>query len=484
MISDKKQHSGLLQRFIKRVITFFRFDENESGPVRNILYKVDWVTTITFKKFKNDLCFEQAASLAFITVISLIPLSVLFFSIAGVLGVGQEIINYVQDRVFPFVAPEFQQELSGWLNTYISPTAFRGIKSGIISLIAIVSLLLAAMAVFVMAERVFNHIWKVQERRSYLQKVVAFWVVLTTSPFLILMSIWLMNYINPPGGMIDQLIQSSWFFRLMYNNLVPLGISFAAFTLAYIIVPSISVKFKYAAWGGLITAMLWELSKKTFYLYVAQIGHVTNFYKSLATIPLFLMWVYLTWVLVLWGAELSHTFQNMQILRRIYENQGRERFYSKHYLAAMILVFIGKAFRQGNPVPTLDDIGQKAGIRIEVLDEVAQILVQKHFIFPDTSQNGSYFLGKDPRHIYLSDVVRCVHVHEFPAEARIFPGGGLRRSPENDPVMLKLKDVFVRAYGAMTSGFAAITLDSILNSDESLPEPDVPEEPKQIGAHE
>ncbi|KUK50305.1 MAG: hypothetical protein XD77_1548, partial [Marinimicrobia bacterium 46_47] len=172
---------------------------------------------------------------------------------------------YVQDRVFPFVAPEFQQELSNWLNTYISPTAFRGIKSGIINLMAIVSLLLAAMAVFVMAERVFNHIWKVRERRSYLQKVVAFWVVLTTSPFLILMSIWLMNYINPPGGMIDQLIQSSWFLRLMYNNLVPLGISFAAFTLVYIIVPSISVKFKYAAWGGLISAILWELSKKTFY---------------------------------------------------------------------------------------------------------------------------------------------------------------------------------------------------------------------------
>ncbi|MCD6234753.1 MAG: YihY family inner membrane protein [Candidatus Marinimicrobia bacterium] len=484
MISDNKKNSDFFQRIKERIYTFIRSKENESETLRNIIYKVDWVSTITFKKFTNDLCFEQAASLAFITVISLIPLSVLFFSIAGALGVGQEIINYVQDRVFPFVAPEFQQELSSWLNTYISPTAFRGIKSGIVNLIAIFSLLLAAMAVFVMAERVFNHIWKVQEKRSYIQKIVAFWVVLTTSPFLILMSIWLMNYINPPGGMIDQLIQSSWFFRLMYNNLVPLGISFTAFTLAYIIVPSTAVKFKYAAWGGLITAMLWELSKKTFYLYVAQVGHVTNFYKSLATIPLFLMWVYLTWVLVLWGAELSHTFQNIQILRRIYENQGRERFYSKHYLAAMLLVFIGKAFRQGNPVPTLEDIGQKTGIRIEALDEVARILVQKNFIFPDTSQNGSYFLGKDPRHIYLSDVVRCVHVHEYPAEARIFPGSGLRRSPEKDPVMLKLKDVFVRAYGAMTSGFAAITLDSILSSGESLPEPDIPEEPKQIGVNE
>lgn len=77
--------------------------------MRNIIYKVDWVSTITFKKFTNDLCFEQAASLAFITVISLIPLSVLFFSIAGALGVGQEIINYVQDRVFPLWRRNFSR---------------------------------------------------------------------------------------------------------------------------------------------------------------------------------------------------------------------------------------------------------------------------------------------------------------------------------------------------------------------------------------
>ncbi|HDT12107.1 MAG TPA: hypothetical protein ENO01_00465, partial [Candidatus Marinimicrobia bacterium] len=208
-------------------------DASEWGSLRRFFSRIAWFLTITFKKFKSDLCLEQAASMAFITVISLIPLAVLFFSIAGVLGVGQEIINYVQDRVFPFVAPEFQYELSEWLNAYISPTAFRGIKSGIINLIAILSLLLAAMGVFVMAERVFNHIWKVPEKRSYIQKVIAFWVVLTTSPFLILTSIWLMNFINPPGGLIDQLMQQNWIVRLLYNNLVPLTVSFIAFTLAY-----------------------------------------------------------------------------------------------------------------------------------------------------------------------------------------------------------------------------------------------------------
>ncbi len=484
MTHQNEHQNSKFTRFKNWLNALYQFlterDVSRMGQIRRFFYQAEWVTAQTFKKFKNDLCFEQAASLAYITIISLIPLSVLFFSIAGVLGVGQDIINYVQDRVFPFVAPEFQQELGAWLNAYISPTAFRGIKSGIVSLIAIIGLLLAAMAVFVMAERVFNHIWKVPERRSYLQKVVAFWVLLTTSPFLILTSIWLINYINPPGGMIDQLIQTSWFFRLLYNNLVPLAVSFVAFTLAYIIVPSVSVRIKSAAWGGLIAAMLWELSKKTFYLYVARIGHVTNFYKSLATIPLFLIWIYLTWVLVLWGAQLAYTFQNRKILARIYEHQNKERFYSKIYLGVLILVYIGRAFRQGEQVPSLEEIGEESGIRPELLEEAGRILVEKNFIFPDASQDGHYFLARDPRYIYLADVVRCIHVSEYPAEARFYPGTGLRRSPENDPVVRKTKEIFMKAYGAFTAGFSAMTLDHILNSGESLPEPDVFDEQKQL----
>jgi len=459
-------------------------DASEWGLLRRFFSRARWFIVLTFKKFKSDLCLEQAASMAFITVISLIPLAVLFFSIAGVLGVGQEIINYVQDRVFPFVAPEFQHELSDWLNTYISPTAFRGIKSGIINMIAIFSLLLAAMGVFVMAERVFNHIWKVTEKRSYIQKVVAFWVVLTTSPFLILTSIWLMNFINPPGGLIDQIMQQYWIVRLLYNNLVPLTVSFVAFTLAYIIVPSITVKIKSAALGGLVSAILWELSKKTFYLYVARIGHVTNFYKSLATIPLFLIWIYLTWVLVLWGVQLSYTFQNLKILSRIYEHQNKDRHYSKAYLGVLLLVYIGKAFRKGETVPTLEEMGQAAGIRFELLEETAEILVEKNFIFPDRSHSGQYFLARDPRYIYISDVVRCIHVYEYPAEARVFPGGGLRRAAEKDPVIMKMKEIFTNAYGSFSTGFSAITLDHILNSGEALPEADVIDKKRQIKSHE
>ncbi|MDD5582217.1 MAG: YhjD/YihY/BrkB family envelope integrity protein [Candidatus Marinimicrobia bacterium] len=482
MVTEETYFSSLIQRIKDKLEAIFPYEIEEKGHVKKFILRVGWICSITFKKFINDLCFEQAAGLAYITVISLIPLSVLFFSIAGAFGVGEEIINYVQDRVFPFVAPEFHEQLSVWLERYISPTAFRGIKSGIIGLIAIVSLLLASMAVFVMAERVFNHIWKVRERRSYFQKVIAFWVLLTTSPFLILTSIWFMNYLNPPGGVIDQLIQTSLAFRLLYNTLVPLAVSFLAFTLINIIVPSIHVKLKYAAVGGIASAILWEISKRGFYLYVGRIGHVTNFYKSLATIPLFLIWIYLTWVLILLGAQLAYTFQNKIILQKLHEYQYKDRFYSKKFLAVMILAYIGKAFRKGETVPTLDEISQKTGIQIEILDEVTNVLVQHDFLFPNTALNRAYFLEKDPRYIYLSDVIRCVHLDEYPAETRIFPGSGYRKASEKDPIMQKTQAIFSQVYYEMSMGLSKMTLDTLLNGENKLLEANSSDDIKEVHA--
>ena len=138
--------------------------------IKKYILKAEVIITLTFKKFNSDLCLEQSASLAYITVISLIPLSVLLFSISGLLGIGEEIIQYAENSIFPFVAPEFHKQLSTWLELYISPTAFQGLKTGIINLVAIFSLILSATAIFVMAERVFNHIWNTKEQRKYFQK--------------------------------------------------------------------------------------------------------------------------------------------------------------------------------------------------------------------------------------------------------------------------------------------------------------------------
>ncbi len=371
---------------------------------------------LTGKKFNSDLCLEQSASLAYITIISLIPLAVLLFSISGLLGVGKEIISYVENTVFPFVAPEFHEQLSTWLELYISPTAFQGIKVGIINLVAVLSLLLTATGIFVMTERVFNHIWNTRESRSYFQKVIAFWVVITTTPLLILVSVWLVNYLNPAGGIFDQLLHEFWLLNLLYNKLFPLFVSFVAFSLLYLIVPSAVVRIKNAAFGGFIAALLWEFSKNTFYLYINRVGVVTSFYKSLAAIPLFLMWIYITWFLILLGAEFAYVFQHKQMLLHLNKYNNKEKIYSDPFLGIMLLLNIHESFVKGDETPVLDDIAEKMGCNPLSLNNVADILVENGYLIPSSDKSLKYYLTKSPDNILIEKVIRDINLNEYPAE--------------------------------------------------------------------
>jgi len=384
--------------------------------IRKYLYKAKVIINLTVKKFNSDLCLEQSASLAYITIISLIPLSVLLFSVSGILGVGKEIIQYVENTVFPFIAPEFHKQLSAWLELYISPTAFQGLKTGIINLIAIFSLLLAATAIFVMTERVFNHIWNTKERRNYFQKVIAFWVVITTSPLLILISAWLMNYLNPAGGIFDQILHEFWILQLLYTKLVPLFISFIAFSLLYLIIPSASVRIKSAAFGGFIAALLWEFSKNTFYLYINRVGIVTSFYKSLATIPLFLIWVYLTWFLILLGAEFAYVLQHNKMLLHLFKYKDNQKIYSDSFLGVILLLNIHESFVNGKETPAIDDIAENLGCNPLSLNNVADILVGNGYLIPSSDRANKYFLTKSPDNISIEKVVKDINLNKYPAE--------------------------------------------------------------------
>ncbi len=267
-----------------------------------------------------------------------------------------------------------------------------------------------------MVERVFNHIWNTSEKRNYFQKVVAFWVVLTTSPLLILISAWLVNYLNPAGGIIDQVLHEFWILQLLYTKLVPLFISFVAFSLLYLIIPSAAVRIKSAAFGGFIAALLWEFSKNTFYLYIDRAGIITSFYKSLATIPLFLIWIYLTWFLILLGAEFAYVLQHNKMLLHLLKYNNKQKIYSDPFLGVMILLNIHESFVNGEETPELDDIAENLGCSTLSLNNVADILVENGYLIPGSDRANKYFLTKSPDNISIKEVVKDINLNEFPAE--------------------------------------------------------------------
>lgn len=453
-------------RWVERLrVLLFEEERHIPSSTRERLAYVGRLLYLSLWKFNRDFCFDRAASLAFATIISLIPLAVLFVSFVGLLGGGEEIIRYVQEKVFPVVAPEFQDELVGWLEKYISPTAFRAGPAGLINLAAVVGLVMAALNILITAERVFNHIWRAKGARHYFQKVTAFWVLLTSSPFLILASIWVGNLIAPKGGTVENFLNTHWWAGAAYRGLAPLLVEATCFTLIYLFLPSTRVQIRSAVTAGLSAAVLWELSKRAFYLYVARAVTVTNFYKQLATVPLFFLWLFVTWIILLWGCQLAYAIQNFKTLSRLQEKGLTGQKYSLPFLGLTLLFSIQEAFVKGQDPPALEQVADRMEVPVEALEELAAILCEQGILMEDAAQPGRYGFKKHPATISIDQVVRRLFEKEFPAEAQRFSPLAQARSTEGnlkEAPLTAADALFRRAYGELMKVFSGKTLEEAL----------------------
>jgi membrane protein len=386
-----------------------------TGPIARLL-RGAWTVGLALRRFQRDYGFTRAAGLAFTTLISLIPLAVLFFSFAGILGGGDRIIAYVRRELFPLVAPDFQTQLNEWLDEHISATAFREGPTGVVNTLAVISLLLAAFGVLSSAERYVNEIWRTRLRRRYVQKLVVFWVILTASPFCIALSMTAGEALSPEGGWIDRLQRTSIVFRSVYGFIVPMTIGFAGFATALLLLPSTRVRARSAAMGGFAAAVLWEISRHAFFLYVQKAAQIASFYPKLAALPLFLVWIYLNWVIVLFGAEVSYVHQHLEALlaERRRTQHGTER--SLAHVGLLLLDELARAVSSGHPPPPLAEWADARGVPPEQAARAAQHLVGLGLIAEHAEREGRFFLARDPRAIHLGTVARSLLAAEFPQD--------------------------------------------------------------------
>jgi len=385
------------------------------------LLRVVWFAA---HEFRRDFCFERAATLSFATIISLIPLAVLLLGAAVQFGKGDEFIAYLKERIFPSLAPEFQTELSRWLEQNISRRAFEQLSVGIVGLVALAGLIVAAMGGINAAERIFNRLWKVQGSRTYLQKAVTFWAILTLSPFLMVASLWVQNLLVPEGGFIDQLTQGSMLLQGLYRFLVPLTLGFLGLTVLYRYLPATLVRFRSATFGAFLAAILWKASEGGFRVYVARSSSVASLYGPLSIVPLFFVWVYLNWLIVLLGCELVYAHQNLSLLSELMEHSVRGRRLSERYIALHLLERLGRAYHQGERLPDASEIsGELLILRSEVI-EVASRLADSGILLQDGRRQGSYGLACDPSKIYLDRVIRQFPSSELEVESARHKGGG------------------------------------------------------------
>ncbi len=263
-----------------------------------------WPAVVAFlqylvRRIKREQIHVVAGFLAYVSLMSLVPLVVVMFSVMTAFpifsDVRQVIESFVYSNFVPTAGDIVQQYITGFVD-----------NASQMSAVAISFLFMLALLLISAIDKSLNKIWRVKEKRRLVTAFSMYWMVLTLGPVLVGSGIAVSSYLVSlvSFGDYDVLGTVNIFLRLL-----PMLTSVAAFVLLYTLVPNKAVPIKFALLGAVLAAFLFEFAKKAFVIYVTELPSYQAIYGALAIIPILFLWVYLSWLIVLLGAVFTISLQ-------------------------------------------------------------------------------------------------------------------------------------------------------------------------------
>lgn len=393
--TETKSFETRRARFMRGARRAFKVEDVELSPL-NVRWWIAF-TRLVGQRISEQRLPQVASSLTFTTVLSLVPLATVALAIFTAFPMFDRMQMSLQGYLIESFFPE---TLSETILTYV--TQFSDKAKGLTA-IGIVFLVITALTTMLTVDRVFNQIWNVKRQRSIMNKVVLYWAVLSLAPVLVGLSISVstaligdtMAGVNPVlGGMFPVL------------NLIPLLLTVLAFAFIYRIVPNRAVHWKDALVGGLLAAVLFEISKRAFAAYITHFPSYTALYGALAAFPIFLLWIYVSWIIVLLGAS---TVAALPVARTGYWNQSHRP--GERWLQGLsVLVELEKSRQQEKPGMTMEELRVFARVPPDQLDEILNQLINHGVIGLLAIVRGDdrFALICDPAHISAQVVAKAL----------------------------------------------------------------------------
>lgn len=247
-------------------------------------------------RFYNDNCFQTAASLTYTTLLAIVPMMTIGFAIFSAFPAFSALQVRVQTAIFRNLVPEIGDAIIEYMSRFMA-------NAGQMPIFGVVGLAISAVLLIWTIEGSFATVWRVREPRSYVTRILSFWAVVSLTPLFagaslsLSSSLWgvleiahLEGYVNPLAG---------------FGAVLPFVLQLIGCTLLYLIIPNRDVYWLDAFAGGAVGALLLEASKAVFAWYMREYPAYQTIYGALATVPIFLFWLYIAWSTVLFGAVVA-----------------------------------------------------------------------------------------------------------------------------------------------------------------------------------
>ena len=355
-----------------------------------------------WQRFEADQCLQAAAALAYTSLLALVPLFTVLFVSMSAFPAFQDWWETIERFIFHNFVPALGEQVQAYLLEFSAKA--RGLQA-----VGVTVLLLTVLAMLWTIESTFNVIWGVRRRRPFMVRFLVYWSVLTLGPVLIGTSMVVTSYVMSLPLLAEQLSDVS----TQVIALLPLTATTLAFVLFFKLIPYRPVPTRHALIGGVVASILFEIAKHAFALFVTRFPSQEAIYGAFAIAPIFLTWIYLSWVIVLLGAEITHCLSTFRLPRP-----------SQHavlaaddplYCTYRVLLRLHQAQGQGQSASDKDllrleaDFGYAAiNAALETLDEAGWVNRDDQF---------EWMLARDLDRLTLLDLLRLTP--SFPLRADV-----------------------------------------------------------------
>lgn len=398
---------------IKKIIKYFKTDIWKIRTKSLSKWNALGINTIrvllwAIQDFTKDLCVLRASALTYYTLLTIVPVLAMAFGIAQGFGFEQ---NLEQQILGQFKG---QEEVVRQIFAFVSAMLERT-RGGLIAGIGVVLLFYYVFRIMFNIELTLNAIWKVDETRPAIRKLTDYMTLMILGPLVVILSGSLNVYITTTVERITAEVGVWQQLTPLINTplrLIPYAMIWLILTLVYVVMPNKSVKFFPALIAGILAGTAYQLTQWGYITFQVGVSNMNAIYGSFAALPLFLVWVQLSWTIILFGAEVAHAIQNIELHEQQKDIQKLSPYF-KRLLTLYVLQLIISRFKNEEKPLTESEISEKLDIPILTVNEIIHDLETARIIARTKEKNAeelAYLPARDTEKLTALYVIQLLEV--------------------------------------------------------------------------
>lgn len=338
----------------------WRITEDEVNKTTFSLYNIIKTVYLCINRFTKDRIVNKASALTYSTLLAIVPILAILFAIARGFGFDNLMENQI---IISFGGPsETTEIIFQFVNSYLSQT-----KSGVFIGVGLIMLFWTVLNLINNMEITFNRIWQVKKARSMYRKITDYSSMLLLVPVLLVVSGGLSIFMSTMLKNVEDFALLAPIGKFLIR-LIPFVLTWLMFTGLYIFMPNTKVKLKHALISGILAGTAHQAFQ---FLYISSqlwVSRYNAIYGSFAALPMFLLWMQISWTICLFGAELTYAGQNIRNFSFDKDTLNISRRY-RDFISVLIMSLIAKRFEKAEPPYTAEEISEECQIPIRLANQ-------------------------------------------------------------------------------------------------------------------